>query len=126
MSALGHRHRSSKLKKPKKTTEGGPTLRRAADQRNDEHCYAGSVSHASNHVAPITGVDPCSCTGRSHEIDKRAELVSREKSINLIDFESVPCCIDQWNGASLTDNSTKIAQYDVAKGEAQTATAKLD
>ena len=27
---------------------------------------------------------------------------------------------------SLTDNSTKIAQYDVAKGEAQTATAKLD
>jgi hypothetical protein len=74
----------------------------------------------------ITGVDPCSCNGRSHEIDKRAELVSREKSINLIDFESVPCCIDQWNGASLTDNSTKIAQYDVAKGEAQTATAKLD
>jgi hypothetical protein len=62
----------------------------------------------------------------SHEIDKRAELVSREKSINLIDFESVPCCIDQWNGASLTDNSTKIAQYDVAKGGAQTATAKLD
>jgi len=84
MSALGHRHRSSKLKKPKKTTEGGPTL------RNDEHCYAGSVSHASDHVAPITGVDPCSCNGRTHEIDKRAELVSCEKSINLIDFESVP------------------------------------
>ena len=126
MSALGHWHRSSKLKKPKKTTEGGPTLRRVAGQRNDEHYYAGPVSHASNHVAPIAGVDPCSCNGRSHEIDKRAEPVSREKSINLIDFESVPCCIDQWNGASLTDNSTKIAQYDVAKGDAQTATAKLD
>ena len=115
MSAPGNWHRSSKLKKPKKTTEGGLTLRRAAGERNDEHCYAGPISHASNHVAPIAG-----------EIDKRAEPVSREKSINLIDFESVPCCIDQWNGASLTDNSTKIAQYDVAKGDAQTATAKLD
>jgi len=36
MSALGHRHRSSKLKKPKKTTAGGPALRRAAGRRNDE------------------------------------------------------------------------------------------
>jgi len=100
------------LKKPKKTTEGGPTLRRAADRRNDEHCYAGSVSHASNHVAPNTGVDPCSCNGRSHEIDKRAEPVSREKSINLIDFVSAASYVDQWNGASLIDNSEIIAHYD--------------
>jgi hypothetical protein len=73
------RQSSRNLKKPPKVVQRFAVRR---DERNDEHCYAGSVSHASNHVAPIAGVDPCSCNGRSHEIDKRAEP-SRAKNLSI-------------------------------------------
>jgi len=59
-------------------------------RHNDEECYAASVSYASNHAAAITRVLPVSATlGGSHEKNQRAELVIREKSINLIDFDGV-------------------------------------
>jgi hypothetical protein len=47
---------------------------------------ADSGSHASNHVAPITRVAPCCCNASGNFSAEGAQLVSREKSIILIDF----------------------------------------